>query len=71
MRIDRCLCTGQAFADLLDRARQAGWSLDELAERTGATRGCGLCRPYLREGLATGQAVFTQVMREGRSRSTA
>lgn len=60
--IDRCICTRHRFADLLKLARTERLDLDELAARTGASRQCGLCRPYLRRGLCTGQAVFHELL---------
>jgi bacterioferritin-associated ferredoxin len=60
MLIDRCVCTGRSFAELLESARASGWTLDELAAVTGASRHCGLCRPYLERGFATGQTRFAE-----------
>ncbi|MEM6333207.1 MAG: (2Fe-2S)-binding protein [Planctomycetota bacterium] len=62
MRITRCVCTNLSFAKLLDKARDESLSLDQLVERTGACDGCGMCRPYVRETLETGQTVFTRVI---------
>lgn len=67
MRIDRCVCTDLTFAELLEQARRAGVGLGDLALCTGATLGCGLCKPYLRETLRTGQTVFTDILVEGES----
>lgn len=65
MRIDRCICAGRTFADLLDQARREGLDLDAVMQLTGekGTR-CGLCRSYLRQTLATGQCVFHHIMVE-------
>lgn len=65
MRIDRCICAGRTFADLLDQARREGLDLDAVMKLTGekGTR-CGLCRPYLRRTLASGQCVFDHVIVE-------
>lgn len=71
MRIDRCICIDTTFADLLEQARHAGVDLDDLALCTGATRGCGLCKPYLRQTLRTGQTVFTELLVEGEPLSDA
>ncbi|WP_236254536.1 hypothetical protein [Mucisphaera calidilacus] len=62
--IDRCVCTRQAFTDLLAQAERDGLNLDELALRTGASTCCGMCRPYLSAMLRSGQTVFTQVLDE-------
>lgn len=62
--IDRCICRGVPFAELLPRARAAGWTLDALIRETGCGGQCGLCRPYLRRMLATGETVFSQILTE-------
>lgn len=75
MRIERCVCTNQSFACLLKQAKaegsacsedeasgSEGWSLDQIAEATGAGAQCGRCRPYLAVGLKTGQTVFTELL---------
>ena len=59
-----CLCRRVAFASLLPLARAAGWELDELVAATGCGAGCGLCRPYLRRMLATGETEFHELLRE-------
>jgi bacterioferritin-associated ferredoxin len=64
IEITRCLCKGIAFEQLLPSARREGWSLDELMRRTGCGTGCGLCRPYLRRMLATGETVFRELLWE-------
>jgi len=64
VEITRCLCRGVAFAQLLPLARREGWNLDELMRRTGCGNGCGLCRPYLRRMLATGETVFRELLWE-------
>ena len=50
-RSDRCICRGVPFAELLPRARAAGWTLADLIRETGCGGQCGLCRPYLRRML--------------------
>lgn len=62
--ISQCLCRGVAFADLLPRARQARWTLDALIAQTGCGGQCGLCRPYLRRMLETGETVFHELLTE-------
>jgi bacterioferritin-associated ferredoxin len=60
--IDRCICRNRSFAELLPLARDASWSLAELIRITGCGGQCGLCRPYLREMLATGRIVFHRLL---------
>jgi bacterioferritin-associated ferredoxin len=59
-----CVCKRVPFASLLPLARAEGWGLDELAAATGCGAGCGLCRPYLRRMLATGENEFRELLRE-------
>jgi len=59
-----CVCRRVPFASLLPLARAEGWGLDELAAATGCGAGCGLCRPYLRRMLATGETEFRELLRE-------
>lgn len=65
MKIDRCICTGLTFAQVLARAKIAGWDLDAVRRELGAGANCGLCRPYLRRALATGETSFSQILVEG------
>ena len=62
MRIDRCICAAKAFADLVQQARDQDLDLETLAQQTAATQGCGLCKPYVRKALYTGQTVFDQLL---------
>ena len=62
--VDRCICRGVPFAELLPRARAAGWTLADLIRETGCGGQCGLCRPYLRRMLATGETVFSEILTE-------
>lgn len=60
--IDRCVCRGRLFGDLLPAARAAAWSLADLIRETGCGDQCGLCRPYLRRMLQTGETVFHHLL---------
>ena len=62
MLVSRCICRNADFAELLPRARAAGWSLDDLMALTGCGAQCGLCRPYLRRMLRTGETAFTELL---------
>ena len=59
-----CVCRRMPFERLLPLARAGGWGLDEIASVTGCGAGCGLCRPYLRRMLATGQTEFHELLTE-------
>lgn len=63
--VSMCLCRRQSFAGLLPHARAGGWGLEELMAVTGCGAGCGLCRPYLRRMLATGETEFRELLWEG------
>ena len=60
--VSRCICRGVPFDALLPRARASNWSLTDLIAETGCGGQCGLCRPYLREMLRTGQTAFTELL---------
>jgi len=62
--VSRCICRNTPFAELLARAKARGWSLEELIQQTGCGAQCGLCRPYLRRMLRTGETVFHEILSE-------
>jgi bacterioferritin-associated ferredoxin len=62
--VTMCVCRGVPFTRLLLRARAEGWGLDELMSATGCGATCGLCRPYLRRMLATGETEFHELLYE-------
>ncbi len=64
MRIDRCVCADVTFAEALEEVRTRGVHPQELACRFGCGASCGMCRPYLRRALRTGQTVFHQIVTE-------
>ena len=59
-----CVCRRVPFASLLPLARAGGWGLDQLVAATGCGGACGLCRPYLRRMLVTGETEFRELLRE-------
>ena len=64
VEITRCICRSVAFADLLPVVRANGWDLAAVMRETGCGAGCGLCRPYLRRMLLTGETVFRELLWE-------
>jgi bacterioferritin-associated ferredoxin len=60
--IDRCICRATPFSDLLPMAQAKGWKLDDLMRETGCGAQCGLCRPYLRRMLRTGETAFSELL---------
>lgn len=64
VQITRCVCRQMPFAALQPLAKEHGWTLDDVLRETGCGGQCGLCRPYLREMLRTGQVEFHEVLWE-------
>jgi NAD(P)H-nitrite reductase large subunit len=64
MRITMCVCQRMLFADILPIAREQGWDLEDIMRETRCGAGCGLCRPYLRRMLETGETVFQEIITE-------
>ena len=62
VRVDGCICRSTSFEVLLPQARAHGWTLDDIMRETGCGAGCGLCRPYLRRMLRTGETVFHELL---------
>lgn len=62
--VTQCLCRRQPFAGLLPLAQEQGWTLETLIRQTGCGGQCGLCRPYLRRMLATGETEFSELLTE-------
>ncbi len=60
--VSSCICQRMPFVDLLPLVRERGWSLAEVIRETGCGGQCGLCRPYLRRMLETGQTGFTALL---------
>ena len=67
MLVSRCICRDLSFSELLPRARANNWDLLGLMQATGAGAQCGLCRPYLRRMLRTGETDFHQLLTEDES----
>ena len=63
-RIDRCICTNLSIEQLVTLARREGYTHEQLIAATTAGDHCGLCRPYVRCALKTGQTVFHQILVE-------
>lgn len=64
IRIDRCVCRHFPFGELLRLARDEAWDLPALMRETGCGDECGLCRPYLRRMLATGETLFRELLED-------
>ena len=65
MTVDRCTCFQQLFSDLRRVAdRHDVRTVDELQEHVVFGESCGLCRPYVRRMLRTGETRFHEFVRE-------
>jgi bacterioferritin-associated ferredoxin len=60
--VSGCVCKATSFEELRARATASGWDLSDLMRETGAGAQCGLCRPYLRRMLRTGQTEFHELL---------
>ncbi|MEM1183774.1 MAG: (2Fe-2S)-binding protein [Planctomycetota bacterium] len=58
MPVDRCVCHRVTFQELAAIAKRDGCDLDSLADRTGCTTGCGMCKPYVQLMLESGRTSF-------------
>lgn len=66
MRIDRCVCHQVTFETMMQSAvARGGATFAQLQGEFRCGTGCGLCAPYVRRMLRTGQTVFTQIVTEG------
>lgn len=64
LSINLCVCRNVRFSDLLIQARANQWTLEDIMRNTGCGAGCGLCRPYLRRMLETGESTFHEILTE-------
>jgi bacterioferritin-associated ferredoxin len=54
--VDRCVCRDVRFAMLVRLHQEQGADFTELQEMTNCGTGCGLCIPYIKVALRTGEA---------------
>ena len=62
--ITMCVCQRMSFEHLLPLVLEKQWDLADIMRETQCGAGCGLCRPYLRRMLASGQTVFREILLE-------
>lgn len=70
--VTHCLCHNVSLERLRDLARDQHLDLEGLKNLTGCCTGCGMCEPYVRLMLKTGQTAIpvlsksrcTEIMRE-------
>lgn len=59
-----CVCQRRPFEELLPLARKRGWTLEDIVRETHCGAECGLCLPYLRRMLESGETVFREIISE-------
>ena len=65
MTIDRCYCYDVPFTELDAVARTTGAAtVADLQDEVCFGHNCGLCHPYVRRMLRTGQTTFHQVIED-------
>jgi NAD(P)H-nitrite reductase large subunit len=63
MRIDRCVCFQARFEEMKAWAdARPGCTFADVQGKFRCGTGCGLCAPYVRRALRTGQVVFHQIV---------
>lgn len=63
MPVTHCVCKEISFDHLLETSRELGLDFDQLCDRTKCTTACGMCEPYIRLMLKTGQTSFKPMSR--------
>lgn len=58
MTVNRCVCFSTTFAEILEAARPNGWTVEDVEQALGCGSACGMCKPYIRECLKTGETTF-------------
>lgn len=74
MPVTRCVCHNVPFEQLREITAREGLGFQALRERTRCASACGMCEPYIRVMLSTGQTSFklmrpatvARVLAEGR-----
>ena len=65
IQIYRCVCFDQTFSELKRVAEDASVdTVQDLQKHIEFGLNCGLCLPYVRRMLTTGQSVFSEVIEE-------
>lgn len=65
MRIERCVCHKVEFSTVKRwLASHPGAHFAEIKQEFKCGTGCGLCAPYLRRMMRTGETVYYQIVTE-------
>ena len=71
LRIERCVCVNVSFEEMLESSRAERLDQEGLERRFGRCRGCGLCTPYVRRMLRTGETCFGEILSDRDEPATA
>ncbi len=64
--VDRCICHEVQFREILAWAAQRDdTTLMDIEDRWGCGGSCGMCRPYLKQVLETGQTQIPLMIDAG------
>lgn len=63
MPVSHCICLNASFESLLVVARAEDMTFEQLRARTGCASRCGMCEPYIRVMIQTGQTSFRPMNR--------
>lgn len=58
MPVSRCVCHNYSFEELKKLAGARTLSYEQLCDETGCGTGCGMCEPYIKLMLMTGETKF-------------
>lgn len=58
MGVNRCICNTVPFTVVKALVRDEALSLEQVMQRTGCCTGCGMCTPYVRMVMQTGEIDF-------------
>jgi bacterioferritin-associated ferredoxin len=64
LHIDRCVCVDCTFAEMRSLAERKKLDFKGISRETNCGMGCGLCIPYIKMMLRTGQTVFDEMLTE-------
>jgi bacterioferritin-associated ferredoxin len=65
VNIDRCYCYQKTFCEIKEVAETTGAdSVAALQQHVEFGLNCGLCHPYVRRMLRTGETSFSRIIRD-------
>lgn len=64
MCVNRCVCFDVSFVRLKDHIEKHGGGLDEIQRTFLCGKGCGMCIPYIRRMIQTGETSMPVMLTE-------